>query len=101
MQGGIETQTENRLVDSRGRRGWDELREEHGNIYVIICKIDTWREVATQHGKLSLELYDNPGWGGGGGRKVQEGGHMCILMADSLWRYARNQQSIVKPLSSN
>ena len=24
-----------------GRRKWDEWREEHGNIYTNICKIDT------------------------------------------------------------
>ena len=34
---------ENRLVDmgwGGGRRGWNEWREEHGNIYTTICKID-------------------------------------------------------------
>ena len=24
---------------SEGRRGWDELREQHGNIYITVCKI--------------------------------------------------------------
>ena len=48
-------------------------------------------------------LCDNPGWGGWEEERgeVQEGGDMCILMADSLWWYARNQHNIVKPLSSN
>ena len=26
---------------SRGRRGWDELREWHGNIYITVCKINS------------------------------------------------------------
>ena len=26
---------------SGGRRGWEKLREEHGNICVTICKIDS------------------------------------------------------------
>ena len=27
-----------------GRKGWDEWREWHGNIYIIICKIDSqWK----------------------------------------------------------
>ena len=28
-----------------GRRGWDDLREQHGNIYITICKIDNQCEV--------------------------------------------------------
>ena len=39
----------NRVVDTmaeegsqgRGKRGWDEWREELGNIYTTICKIDS------------------------------------------------------------
>ena len=26
---------------SGGRRGWDESREQHGNIYITICKTDS------------------------------------------------------------
>ena len=26
---------------SRGRRGWDELREQRGNIYITIYKLDS------------------------------------------------------------
>ena len=34
--------------------------------------------------ELSSELCDDPvGWDGGGGREAQEGGKICILMADS------------------
>ena len=30
-------QTEQTYGHSRGRRGWDELREEHGNTHITIC----------------------------------------------------------------
>ena len=29
-----------------GRRGWDEWREQHGNIHLTICKIDSKWEFA-------------------------------------------------------
>ena len=35
-----------RLVDTVGGRGWDELRQQHGNIYIAIYKIDSQREFA-------------------------------------------------------
>ena len=31
---------------SRGRRGWDELREYHGSTYITICEIDSKWEFA-------------------------------------------------------
>ena len=31
---------------SWGRRGWDEWREQHGNIYTVICKTDSQWEFA-------------------------------------------------------
>ena len=31
---------------SGGRTGWDELREEHGNMHVTICKTDGQRALA-------------------------------------------------------
>ena len=31
---------------SEGERGWDKLREQHGNIYVTVCKIDSQWEFA-------------------------------------------------------
>ena len=69
---------------SWGRRGWDESREQHGNIYhhmqnrsrVGICCV-------TQ--ELNSVLRDYPeGWDGeGDGRGVEEGGDICISGADS------------------
>ena len=39
---------EDRLMDTGdgGRRGWDERREHHGNIYATICKTDSQGEFA-------------------------------------------------------
>ena len=38
---------ENKLVDTEGeRRGWDKLKDYHGNIYITICKIDSKWEFA-------------------------------------------------------
>ena len=37
---------------SRGRRGWDKLREQHGNNYITIYKIDSQWEFAVCFRKL-------------------------------------------------
>ena len=65
---GIETQT---CGHSRGRTGWDKLREQRCNIRITICKADSWWEVAASHRELNPELSDNlegclgEGWEGG------------------------------------
>ena len=53
--------------------------------YIPICKIDSQREFAVCLRKLKQGLCFNlEGWDGeGNGRKVQEGGDICIPMADS------------------
>ena len=70
-----------------GRRSeLDELREEHGNLYVIICKIASeWhRELCMTPGAQPSILWQSRGLGWGGGRKeVQEGGDIWIYMSDS------------------
>ena len=50
-------------------RGWDDLREWHLNICIIICKMNRC---------LRLVHWDDPeGWDGeGDGRGVQDGEHM-------------------------
>ena len=57
-------------------RRWDELREEHGNIHITICKIESQWELAVWHRELNPVLCDNPeGWDGvGDGRGVQREG---------------------------
>ena len=41
MQGSKrDTDIKNRLLDSGRRRGWDDLREYHGDMYITMCEID-------------------------------------------------------------
>ena len=47
------------------RRGWDDLREQHRNMYIIKCETD-------HQPRLDAEGWD----GEGGGRGVQDGEHM-------------------------
>ena len=53
--------------------------------YITICKIDSQQEFAVWLRKLKEGLcICLEGWDGeGGGREVQEGGNMCIPMANS------------------
>ena len=53
--------------------------------YITVCKIDSQREFAIWLRKLKQGLCINlKGWDGeGDGREVQEGGDICISMADS------------------
>ena len=53
--------------------------------YITICKIDSQGEFAVWLRKLKQVLCINLwGWDGeGDGREVQNGGDICILMADS------------------
>ena len=60
------------------RQGWDDLREQHWNMYIAICetdrqsRFDAWGRVL-RAGSLGWPW----GMGGeGGGRGVQDGGHM-------------------------
>jgi len=61
--------------------------------YMTICKIDSQREFAIWLRELKQGLCDNlEGWDGeGDGREVQEGGDMCIPMADSCWCFTENK----------
>jgi len=46
------------------RRGWEELREEHGNISISLCKIGSGKPQC-KHGEFSLGLWhDLAGWDG-------------------------------------
>ena len=59
--------------------------ESNMETYIAICKIDSQGEFAVWLRELKLRLCNNlEGRDGEGGRKeVQEGGHICISMADS------------------
>ena len=60
-------------------------RKSSMETYINICKIDSQREFAVWLRKLKQGLCINlEGWEGvGDGREVQNGGNICIPMADS------------------
>ena len=60
------------------RQGWDDLREYHGNMYIIICKWITSPSSMSETGHSESVHWDDPeGWDGEGGvRGVQEGGYI-------------------------
>ena len=62
--------------------------------YITICKIDSQWEFAVWLRKLKQGLCINlEGWDGeGDGREVQEGGHICMPMADSCGCLIENTQ---------
>ena len=52
------------------RQGWDDLREQHRNLYIIKCETD-------RQSRVDACWEDPEGWDGeGGGRGVQDGEHM-------------------------
>ena len=71
-------------------------------IHSTIYETDSQWEFALWFRELKSGLCDNlEGWDGeGGGREVQEGGHMCTPMADSRWCMAEPAH-ILKLLSFN
>ena len=91
---------------SVGRRGWDGSREQHGNIHMTVCRIDSRWEFAVWLRELKPGLCDNlEEWDGvGGGKEIQEGGDRCIPMADSCWCVAETNtyyEAIVLQLKIN
>ena len=81
---------------SGGRRGWDELREQYGSIYITIRKTDSKWEFAVWHRQGSSVLCDHlePWVGVGGEKGVQEGGDLCIPVADSCWCMTGNSTTL-------
>ena len=65
---------------------------------VTICKTDS-QTLLYEAGNPKLMLCDNlEGWGGeGGGNKVQEGGDICIPLADSCWSMAETITTLQLP----
>ena len=61
--------------------------------YITICKIDSQWEFAVWLRKLKERLHINlEGWDGeGDGREVQEGGDICMPMADSCCSLTENK----------
>ena len=70
-----------------GERGEEDEMYGESNMetYVTICKINSQQEYAVCHRKLRQGLCTNlEGWDGeGDGREFQNGGDICVPMADS------------------
>ena len=84
MQGGkADTDVKNRLWTQWKRRGWDDLREQHWNIHITMCKAASG-SLMYDAGHPKRVLCDSlKGWAGeGGGRGVQDGG-------DTYWYTAK------------
>ena len=60
------------------RRVWDDLREQHWNMYIIKCETDRQPRLDAWDKRSGLVHWDDPkGWDGeGGGRGVQDGEDM-------------------------
>ena len=60
------------------RRGWDDLREQHQNMYIIKCETDRQSRLDARDKCSGLVHWEDPeGWDGeGSGREVQEWEHM-------------------------
>ena len=69
------------------------MKEQHGSIYITICKIDCQCEFsACFRAPKAGALWQPEGMGGGGeggGRGVQKGEHTYMPMADSYWWMAK------------
>ena len=79
------------------RRGWDDLREQHQNMYIIKCETDHQPRVDARDKSSGLVYWeDSEGWmerqaGGGIGM-----GNTCKSMADSCQCMAKKHYNIVK-----
>ena len=74
------------------RRGWDDIREWHWNMYITICKIDDLYKFDAWSGALKAGALGQPrgiGWG-----RRWEGGSgwrdICTPLADSCWHMAKS-----------
>ena len=74
-----------RQEEGVGKRWWDKGRDQHGNIYANICRTDSQWEFAVRLRELKTRLCDKlEEWDQVGDKKeAQEGGDVCIPVADS------------------
>ena len=86
MQGSKrDTDIKNRLLDSGRRRGWDDLREYHGDMYITMCEIDDQFKFDAWNRTLKASALRQPrgmGWGGWW-ECVLGCEHTCTPIADS------------------
>ena len=90
---------------SGGRRGGNKLREEHWNIHITICEIDSQWGFAVWHRELNVVLCNNLAVSGVGcGGRWERGSRVGdIYIYIHLWlvQVGRNQHNIVKQWSSS
>ena len=79
-----DTDVQNRLLDSGRRRGWDVLREQHQNMYIIKGETDNQPRLDAWDKCSGLVHWEDPeGLGGeGGGRGIWDG-NTCKSMSVS------------------
>ena len=77
--------------------GWDDLREQHWNMYIIICEPDRQSRFDRWDRVLGPVHWDDPeGWDGeGGGREGQDGEHM-YTHGWFMWMYSKKHNNIEK-----
>ena len=72
------------------RWGWDDLREQHWNMYITTCKRDDLCKFNAWSRALKAGALEQPRgieWGEtGGGLRI---GDTCVPMADSCWCMAK------------
>ena len=61
-----DTDVKSILLDSVGEgKGRNDLREQHGKMFITMCKIDDHASSRPEAGHPNLGLWDTPeGWGG-------------------------------------
>ena len=97
-----DTDVQNRLLDSGIRQGWDVLREQHQNMYIIKGETDHQPRLDAWDMCSGLVHWEDPqGWDGDGGGMGVGMGNACKSMADSCQCMAKKQYNIVNYLASN
>ena len=76
--------------------GWDDLGEQHWNMYITICETDDQSKFDAWNRALKPGALGQPrGMGWGGWKGVRDGGDTCTPVADSCQCMAKNHHSIV------
>ena len=77
----------------RGKRERDEQRKPRQHIYTITCKTDSWWKAVTQ-GPQAGALWWPRGMGSEERRMAQEGGDICVIIADVCCRMAKTNTTL-------
>ena len=94
-----DTDLKNRLLDSGRRRGWDDLREQHWNMYIAICELDHQSKVDAWNRAPKAGALGQPRGTGQGGRwewGSEWGTHGGYTHGWSMSMYGKTHHSMVK-----